>query len=249
LPIEGTIDWISGSESSMVKEDLAFGPRSGWVDISYHHGASFLLVNMQLGGLSRFIGRLAEETVNTCVPLSLLGLGALYRVSEIALHGLFTAMAGSCVGDADIRAIASPCFATVDQFFYDCLFKMQEISSEAFLLSTGLYAADHPAKIDVLTRELDLTKNYFAKSIRAATSLCPKEFLGISRAKRLYEHLIENKKSYNGSWIAQEFGYYDQAHAVHDISARTGFTPSAIHKFFIPKEADEVWYGYRQGVK
>jgi len=81
------------------------------------------------------------------------------------------------------------------------------------------------AAIPILADEAGLSLRQFERRFIRQVGVRPKLFTRMTR----FEGALERKARFvNASWtdVAQEFGYYDQMHMVHDFAEFTGGTPS-----------------------
>src|SRR5580658_741205 len=80
-------------------------------------------------------------------------------------------------------------------------------------------------RIPGLAREAGLSMRQFERCFAQQVGVHPKLFARIVR----FEAALDSKARSSGkSWtdVAQEFGYYDQMHLVHDFEGFTGGTPT-----------------------
>jgi len=202
---------------------MLFGPRSRWIDLWYSPNRSFILINLELGGLFRLIGKAAEASANTAMPLRDIGLGEL----ETAVY--FYQLAMECVTD-EIKA-ASLAFQELDRILGEKLSLGDHVDCQGRNgLLDRLYGARHTTKVNTLAEALGLSKSGFNRLTQRELGLSSKEFLCISRAKRFLVSLITANPRAGRKNIDRllDVDYYDQAHAIHDINDRAGISPGLI---------------------
>ena len=91
--------------------------------------------------------------------------------------------------------------------------------------ASRILQAGGQAAIPVLADEAGLSLRQFERRFIRQVGVRPKLFTRMAR----FEGALEHKARFvSASWtdVAQEFGYYDQMHMVHDFAEFTGGTPS-----------------------
>jgi AraC-like DNA-binding protein len=89
----------------------------------------------------------------------------------------------------------------------------------------GIILANGRASIPVFATRAGLSVRQFERRFIRQVGMRPKLFARIAR----FEAVLENKARFGTkSWtdVAQQFGYYDQMHMVHDFAEFTGGTPT-----------------------
>ncbi len=91
--------------------------------------------------------------------------------------------------------------------------------------ASRILQASGRAAIPILADEAGLSLRQFERRFITQVGVRPKLFMRMAR----FESALERKARFaSASWtdVAQEFGYYDQMHMVHDFGEFTGGTPS-----------------------
>jgi len=231
IPVEGRASWEHPTGSETIREATAFGPSNEWFDLVLEPGAVVAMVHLEEGGLRRFAGKAAESAVRSAVPLVYLGMEPLHRAVEIAIvqsqHGGMGSLSHHTIQPQ--RAAAS-IFPIMDGFFNGLLGHIDPIDPSNSALVSRIKESQGTSSVARLATILDLSVSSLERRVRSITGLTPKEFLMITRSHRLYRRLMSMNGHDAFLDIALGLGYYDQAHAIHDLVRVTGFTPGFIKK-------------------
>jgi methylphosphotriester-DNA--protein-cysteine methyltransferase len=91
----------------------------------------------------------------------------------------------------------------------------------------SLYSDPADSRIDTVARTVGLGPRQLERRFDAAVGLGPKRFERLARAYKLVRaQALEPGQPYLPR--ALDLGYYDQAHAIHDLRELTGMAPTAL---------------------
>jgi len=88
-----------------------------------------------------------------------------------------------------------------------------------------------------LSDEIGYSQKHFIDLFRQQVGVTPKQYLKIMRFQKAIR-VIERSHTIRWSEIAQESGYYDQAHFIQDFKFFSGFTPNE----YLNRKADTLNY-------
>jgi AraC-like DNA-binding protein len=116
-------------------------------------------------------------------------------------------------------------FDLLDGTLADCLTEAREKTSVVSWAVRRIEETGGVLELRGLARELGYSQKHVIAMFRDQVGIPPKLLARIIRFNRLLQHL---RHSGGGTWadLAQEFGYYDQAHLVRDVRQFTGITPT-----------------------
>ncbi|MBN2321892.1 MAG: AraC family transcriptional regulator [Acidobacteria bacterium] len=86
--------------------------------------------------------------------------------------------------------------------------------------------------VDNLSSETGVSRQHLRRIFLDYVGINPVQYMRISRIRKTIKHIRKEKKTFDMSFIAQDFGYYDQSHMILDFRKFTGSTPN---KFFSQK--------------
>jgi AraC-like DNA-binding protein len=95
----------------------------------------------------------------------------------------------------------------------------------------------HQAVIEHISNKVGYSQKHFIKIFKEHVGMAPKAFLKVMRFQKAISE-IEQQKTANWTRIANESGYYDQAHFINDFKNFSGFTPSQ----YLSKQTDFTNY-------
>ena len=123
------------------------------------------------------------------------------------------------VGDWDRR------FDLLDDALADCLHDASDRTRMVSWAVRRIEEAGGALSIRALSRELGYSGKHVISMFRDQVGIPPKLMARIVRFDRLIRHF---KEGGGGDWcdLAQEFGFFDQAHLVRDVRQFTGLTPT-----------------------
>jgi AraC-like DNA-binding protein len=84
-----------------------------------------------------------------------------------------------------------------------------------------------------LCRELGVSRKHLNHWFQRQVGLAPKQYAGVARFQQLVAHLTRQPAT-DWSELAQNCGFYDQAHLVHDCHAFAGMAPTALRESLSP---------------
>jgi AraC-like DNA-binding protein len=84
-----------------------------------------------------------------------------------------------------------------------------------------------------LCRELGVSRKHLNQWFQRQVGLAPKQYAGVARFQKLVAHLTRQPAT-DWSELAQNCGFYDQAHLVHDCHAFAGMAPTALRESLSP---------------
>lgn len=79
--------------------------------------------------------------------------------------------------------------------------------------------------VENLSSETGVSRQYLRRVFLEYVGINPVQYMRISRVRKTIKHIRKEKKPLNMSYIAQDFGYYDQSHMILDFRKFTGSTP------------------------
>ncbi|WP_370151494.1 helix-turn-helix domain-containing protein [Ferrovibrio sp.] len=120
------------------------------------------------------------------------------------------------------------CFALLDAAIIAALDRHRDIDwaglRESAWALRRLAASDGRDSIAALAAELGRSRKHLAAGFREHVGLPPKTVARLLRFRQVLR-LVDGTDAVNWGQVAQEAGYYDQAHFSHDFRAFTGRTP------------------------
>lgn len=84
-----------------------------------------------------------------------------------------------------------------------------------------------------LCRELGVSRKHLNQWFQRQVGLAPKQYAGVARFQQLVSCLARTPAA-DWSELAQNCGYYDQAHLVHDCQAFAGMAPTSLRSALSP---------------
>jgi AraC-like DNA-binding protein len=142
------------------------------------------------------------------------------------------------------RLLAEPCvdriFQLVERFLLQQAHdSVQENDATQCIEYAVSRMVSHPTLryLPQLSNEIGYSQKHFIDLFRQQVGVTPKQYLKIMRFQRAV-HAIECSPIIRWSGIAQECGYFDQAHLIHDFKFFSGFTPSE----YLNRKADTLNY-------
>lgn len=90
---------------------------------------------------------------------------------------------------------------------------------------THITAQPHISSFHKLSEHIGYSQKHFIDLFRKQVGVAPKQYLKIMRFQKA---ILEAETSHSINWsrLAQESGFYDQAHFIHDFKEFSGFTPN-----------------------
>jgi AraC-like DNA-binding protein len=85
-------------------------------------------------------------------------------------------------------------------------------------------------RTEQLKSEFKVTERTLQRDMKTALGLTPKEYCKIIRLNRLFDYINKQQKV-NWFDMVLKFGYYDQAHLIHEFKSATGLTPEVFMKY------------------
>jgi AraC-like DNA-binding protein len=89
---------------------------------------------------------------------------------------------------------------------------------------TRITSQPHVQSFQKLSEHIGYSQKHFIDLFRKQVGVVPKQYLKIMRFQKAILE-AETSHSINWSQLAQESGFYDQAHFIHDFKEFSGFTP------------------------
>ena len=89
-------------------------------------------------------------------------------------------------------------------------------------------------QVAALAEQTGLSSRRFIQLFEHQTGLTPKAFQRVRRFQRVLEKLRSDAKEERWANFALDFGYYDQAHFIHDFKHFSGLTPGEYMKIATP---------------
>ena len=119
-------------------------------------------------------------------------------------------------------------FQLVERFLFQQACDMLQENDAAKCIEYAVSRmAHHPTRecLHQLSEEVGYSQKHFIDLFRQQVGVTPKQYLKIMRFQKSIR-AMEGSDMIRGSEIAQEGGYYDQAHFIHDFKFFSGFTPN-----------------------
>ncbi|MBC8067043.1 MAG: helix-turn-helix transcriptional regulator [Deltaproteobacteria bacterium] len=167
-----------------------------------------IAVRMRPGAAARVLGRPVDGLTDQRLPLAELWQGA---------DQLHEAMA--CTSDPAIRLARFA--ARLRRALADAPAIDRELEHAIARLT-----ADPQLRVATLARELGRSRQHLARRFTAEVGVGPKVFARVTRLTRVVRAL---RRGTAPAWaaLAQQHGYADQAHLVHEFDALVGLSPAA----------------------
>ena len=101
--------------------------------------------------------------------------------------------------------------------------------SKASLAAAFIRQSQGQARISHLAKTLDVPMRSFRRAFEQNVGLAPKHY---ARNVRLMKFLLRADEFERPNWsaFAQDFGYFDQAHMIQDITSLAGVGPAQLHR-------------------
>ena len=116
----------------------------------------------------------------------------------------------------------------------DCLQNMLIAHQNKFLpvhegLSNVLQSISYNTEfnsVENLSSETGVSRQHLRRIFLEYIGINPIQYMRICRIRKTIKHIKKSKKPLNMSFIAQDFGYYDQSHMIMDFRKFTGSPPN-----------------------
>jgi AraC-like DNA-binding protein len=170
-----------------------------------------------------------------------------YRLLRIAQHELsedvieLEAVLGDGVLGLRQRFLdaASPesCFALLETWLLGLLENGSRIHPAVMATGAAVRANPGDVRIAALSRDIGVSKEHLIRRFREQIGITPKAYANILR----FGHALNIARRAKMRWgeIAQNCGYYDQAHLVRDFQRYAGRTPASLLDDRMP-DADSI---------
>lgn len=170
---------------------------------------SIIGVRFQPFGLSAFSNLLPQEFIN----------------KELLITEIWGANGADLEEQVNLNAI--PQAITILQQFFLKQLQQAKFSYSYHAISTiskAIQKAGGENTVNYWAEKANLSERQFNRSFKNTIGISPKEYLKITRFNKVLR-VFENEKTTSFSALAQQCGYYDQAHFIKDFKEYTGTTP------------------------
>ena len=191
--------------------------RSGWISgmhenglvIDAGRGTPMLVVRFKPGGLWPFFGFPSAELNDVVLPLTDIW-GRPFRDLHEQLLEAPTATARFAVLERELIRIGGA-----------------RLNPDPFVgyAARTLWYQNKPPSMKALASKLGYSQKHMIAIFDKHVGLSPKRYARVMRFQRVI-HALERDETPSWSMLAQEFGYYDQAHLINDFKAFAGMTPT-----------------------
>jgi len=188
--------WFSGIRTRFIT--IPSGKDSEMFIINFHKGKAYPFVEMPLNELTDFV-----------VDGELVMTNEILNIRETLL-----------------------CLITVRQKFLYAERQLLKVFRNKLSINPFVdHAINHiinmpdQSSIEKISRDIGFSQKHFIKTFKDHVGTTPKGFLKLIRFQKAIAE-IEQNKIINWSGIANECGYYDQAHFINDFKNFSGFTPT-----------------------
>jgi AraC-like DNA-binding protein len=201
--------WVSG----LRQRPLVFQPCFDVTRIPFH----FTGVGLSPAGAFAFFGIPMNELTNDVIELDML--------------------AAARFGTVHAQLLETPArharFQLIESMV--CESMRAEIRVRPFIgwAATQIERAHGTVRISDLAREIGVSRKHLNEWFQQQIGLSPKQYAGVARFQRLVASLTRSPPPHWAD-LAQECGFYDQAHLVHDCRAFAGMTPNALRATLSP---------------
>lgn len=227
--LAGVIDrvWVrrcsaAGREAQRVLPD-------GCVDVLFHLGArpsvvavgamtrprlvpagpaDIVAVRFRPGGAARFFGAPIDALTDLHVPLADLAIEARPTIDAL---------------------LASPAIAARREAIERLVAARVRVGAPVdrrVARAISALVSPRPPAIETLARELELSRQYLARRVRATVGVGPKQLARVARVQRVLVDLTRGRRDFAA--LAIDHGLFDQAHLIHEVRAVTGLTPGEL---------------------
>ncbi|MGC4064054.1 MAG: helix-turn-helix transcriptional regulator [Polyangiaceae bacterium] len=171
---------------------------------------SFVSLRIRTGMLGALSSEAPEEHIDACV-------------SAEAVFGPKLAILGELVSTVTLRRAAS----VVHDFFQTLATRAVLPESTVRQAASRLYYGAASERIEGLAADLGITRRHLERRFLATTGLTPKEYQRIARLHHAVRALLLERRS-DYLPTALRYGFYDQAHFIHELRALAGLKPSEL---------------------
>jgi AraC-like DNA-binding protein len=208
---QGDIMVMENDQTSMLPAVVLSGLRKSARQVTYHKGASNLLVTFKEGGITAFSQVRANE---------------LFGLSVDAAHVFPTQ---SLLELLEKLALASGHALRIQQLEAFLLKHLKETQPDLVIshVLEQIKASQGLTRIKDLAQSVYLSQDAFEKRFRARIGSTPRQFASIIRLQQLIRQYPHASSLTEASY---EAGYFDQSHFIKDFRIFTGQTPSQFFK-------------------
>lgn len=196
----------------------ASGLRTEPITIPSGNGAAMMVISFKKGMAAPFFPFPMEEIRDSVIDADLIWGLEFGELREILL----------AEKDVDVR------FRLVEQFLLSRFSSKMELNPcVAFAVGEMIERPD-VLNIKRMNERIGYSQKHFTSMFRKQIGVTPKAYLKIMRFQKAVRAIDESANVDWGS-IANECGFYDQAHFIHDFKHFSGFTPeeySKIHTLY-----------------
>ena len=193
------------------------GLQRRWLLIETWEGSHFVAVRLKPWGAWRLLREPMSE-VSCRVPL-------LDQLWGDAIHALEDQLAEA--QDAFAR------FDLLEAFIRAKLDQRAAPSADVLGAVHHLHDSSGLQRIDTLCRELGTSRSTLARHFRDQVGLAPKTYARVVRVGAVMRHLATHGPDH-WAMLAEDFGYHDQAHFIHEFQDFCGATPTEYMKRATP---------------
>lgn len=188
------------------------GIRTQAISIPSGHESRMLIISFKKGKAYPFYGLPLRELTDTVVEADLLW-GAASRELRERLMGMQNAKSMFLLLERFLLQLAKG--KLVEETPAKCVqFAIDHIIAQPEILS-----------LKSLSQQIGYSQKHLIELFKQQVGVSPKAYLRILRFQKAIVE-IENDPSLDWSRLANDCGYYDQAHFINDFKAFSGFTPN-----------------------
>jgi len=186
----------------------ASGVRTEFITIPSGKHAAMFIISFKKGMAYPFFPLPMNEMTDRVVDADLLWGNDFALLRERLLE----------IGKIDLK------FAAAEKFLLETFRNRLVLNAAVEYALAEIIRRPDQISLARLNQEIGYSQKHFIGMFRRQVGIAPKPYLKIIRFQKAIR-AIEQRQKVNWSMIAQDCGFYDQAHFINDFKSFSGFTP------------------------